>query len=396
MKRSTLVILGIVALSVLSFSQEGMGRNNKKSRVDYSKENLVGVDTYSFHEEERLKNSGSTGFLEIGMDTMIFERSVDEKNRVEPYLGFEFFPFENSNFYIDGKTSYRHEYSSSEKRYNKTMVELYGGSVYRNGKFFLNYKLGVRQDELKHTKVQHSTTLRFIPKATYDFTDKFGWYLKGAVGYAKVKGDERDQITQAFNLPFQNENYVNKIETGLSYRVNKTKLSLGVVNKSKEEYAGENIRWSYLAKVDHNLYTTKTLQVRPYVWGFLNPEVETGGNKNKTTFHNELGAMVGTRAIWNPMVDFSITADVVYLAQYKNVSNNGQPSGGNSNSKSTGKPGSGSGGGNSGGGNGGGSGSGSGGGSGTGPGSGTGGGSKSIKRSVEESVIIRLGFKKYF
>ncbi|MGL5645507.1 hypothetical protein, partial [Cetobacterium sp.] len=115
--------------------------------------------------------------------------------------------------------------------------------------------------------------------------------------------------------------------------------------------------------------------------------------KNRTTFHNELGAMIGTRAIWNPMVDFSITADVVYLAQYKNVSNTGQPSGGN-NSKSTGKPGSGSGGGNSGGGNGGGS--GSGGGSGTGPGSGTGGGSKSIKRSVEESVIIRLGFKKYF
>ena len=44
MKRSTLVILGTVALSVLSFSQEGMGRNNKKSRVDYSKENLVGVE----------------------------------------------------------------------------------------------------------------------------------------------------------------------------------------------------------------------------------------------------------------------------------------------------------------------------------------------------------------
>ncbi|MCQ8213098.1 hypothetical protein NON08_11345 [Cetobacterium somerae] len=394
MKRNTLVALGLIALSVLSFSQDGMGRNSKKNRVDSSKENLVGVDTYSFHEEERLKNSGSTGFVEIGMDTMIFERSVDEKNRVEPYLGFEFFPFENSNFYIDGKTSYRHEYSSSEKRYDKTMVELYGGSVYRNGKFFINYKFGVRQDELKHTKVQHSTALRFIPKATYDFTDKFGWYLKGAVGYAKVKGDERDQITKEFNLPFQNEDYVNKIETGLSYRINKTKLSLGVVNKSKDEYAGENIRWSYLAKVDHNLYATNTLQVRPYIWGFLNPEVETGGNRNKTTFHNELGAMVGTRAIWNPTHDFSITADVVYLAQYKNVSNDGQSSGGNVNSKSGGKPG--TGGGNSNGSGSGGSGSGNGSGSGTGPGSGTGGGSKSIKRSVEESVIIRLGFKKYF
>ena len=394
MKRNTLVALGLIALSVLSFSQDGMGKNSKKNRVDSSKENLVGVDTYSFHEEERLKNSGSTGFVEIGMDTMIFERSVDEKNRVEPYLGFEFFPFENSNFYIDGKTSYRHEYSSSEKRYDKTMVELYGGSVYRNGKFFINYKFGVRQDELKHTKVQHSTALRFIPKATYDFTDKFGWYLKGAVGYAKVKGDERDQITKEFNLPFQNEDYVNKIETGLSYRINKTKLSLGVVNKSKDEYAGENIRWSYLAKVDHNLYATNTLQVRPYIWGFLNPEVETGGNRNKTTFHNELGAMVGTRAIWNPTHDFSITADVVYLAQYKNVSNDGQSSGGNVNSKSGGKPG--TGGGNSNGSGSGGSGSGNGSGSGTGPGSGTGGGSKSIKRSVEESVIIRLGFKKYF
>lgn len=395
MKRSTIAILGTIALSVLSFSQEGMGRNNKKSRVDYSKENLVGVDTYSFHEEERLKNSGSTGYLEIGMDTMIFERSVDEKNRVEPYLGFEFFPFENSNFYIDGKTSYRHEYNSSEKRYDKTMVELYGGSVYRNGKFFLNYKIGIRQDELKRTKIQHSTALRFIPKATYDFTDRFGWYLKGAVGYAKVKGDERDQITQTFNLPFQNESYVNKIETGLSYRIEKTKLSLGVVNKSKEEYAGENIRWSYLAKIDHNLYTTNALQVRPYVWGFLNPEVETGGNKNKTTFHNELGTMIGTRAIWKPMSDFSITADIVYLAQYKNVSNNGQSSGGNS-GRSIGKPGSGGGNGNGGGaGSGGGNGSGSGTGSG-GSGSGTGGGSKKIQRSIEESVIIRLGFKKYF
>lgn len=386
MKKSSIVVLGLLATSVVSMSENNIRGYNKKQRALMTDENVVGVDTYSFHDQERAKESGAKGSIEIGMDTMIFERSVDEKNRIEPYLAFEVFPFEDSNFYIDGKTSYRHEYHTSEKRYNKTMVELYGGSIYRKGDFFLNYKIGLRHDELIHTKVQHSTTLRFIPKATYDFTDRFGWYLKGAVGYAKVKGDERDQITQAFNLPFQNENYVNKIETGLSYRVNKTKLSLGVVNKSKEEYAGENIRWSYLAKVDHNLYTTKTLQIRPYVWGFLNPEVETGGNKNKTTFHNELGTMVGTRAIWNPMVDFSITADVVYLAQYKNVSNNGQP-GGNSNSKSTGKPGSGSGGGN---------GSGSGSGSGTGPGSGSGGGSKSIKRSVEESVIIRLGFKKYF
>ncbi|MDX8336084.1 hypothetical protein [Candidatus Cetobacterium colombiensis] len=237
---------------------------------------------------------------------------------------------------------------------------------------------------------------RFIPKATYDFTDKFGWYLKGAVGYAKVQGDERNQMTQAFDLPFKNQNYVNRIETGLSYKVDKTKLSLGVVNKSKEEYAGENIRWSYLAKIDHNLYTTNTLQVRPYVWGFLNPEVKTGGNNNKTTIHNELGAMVGTRTIWNPTKDFSITADIVYLAQYKNVSNNG--SGPGSNRAAGSGNGNGSGGGNSGNGSSGGNGSGqgSGGGNGSGSGAGSGSGSKSIKRAVEDSVIIRLGFKKYF
>ncbi|MGL4976973.1 MAG: hypothetical protein ACRC5G_03060, partial [Cetobacterium sp.] len=289
MKKSSLVICGLLVLSGLSFSEENVRKNSKRNRVLLTDENVVGVDTYSFHDQERAKESGAKGSVEIGMDTMIFERSVDEKNRIEPYLGFEVFPFENSNFYIDGKTSYRHEYNTSEKRYKKTMVELYGGSIYKKGDFFLNYKIGLRHDELKHTKVQHSTALRFIPKATYDFTDKFGWYLKGAVGYAVVQGDERNQKTQQFDLPFEDESFVNKLETVLSYRVNKSKLSLGVINKSKEDYAGENIRWTYLAKIDHNLYTTDKVQIRPYIWGFLNPEIETGGNRNKTTLYNELG-----------------------------------------------------------------------------------------------------------
>ncbi|MEG1099519.1 MAG: hypothetical protein RSE03_06225, partial [Cetobacterium sp.] len=337
MKKRELVLLGMVAISSLSFGNDQIVRRNKKGMIK-SQEELIGVDTYNFHEEERAKKKGAVGLVEIGMDTMIYERSLDEKNRVEPYLGFELFPFENSNFYIDGKTSYRHEYTSTEKRYNKTMVELYAGSIYRTGKFFLNYKFGLRHDELKHTKIQNSTTLRFIPKATYDFTDRFGWYLKGAVGHAKVQGDERDFVTKDFNLPFENSNYVNRIESGLSYRINETKLSLGVVNKSEEEYAGENIRWTYLAKIDYNLWTTNILQIRPYAWGFLNPEVKTGGNNNKTTIYNELGAMVGTRVIYNPRVDLSLTADVVYIAQYKNVSNDG--SGGGSGS---GTPGSGGG-----------------------------------------------------
>ncbi|WP_297598419.1 hypothetical protein [uncultured Cetobacterium sp.] len=378
MRNKYLILLGLIALSSLSFANEQATRRNKRGMLRNSDE-LVGVDTYSFHEEERAKKKGAVGLVEIGMDTMMYERSLDEKNRIEPYLKFELFPLENSNFYIDGRTSYRHEYTTTEKRYNKTMVELYGGSIYRNGRFFLNYKFGIRHDELRHTKVQNSTTLRFIPKATYDFTERFGWYLKGALGHAKVQGDERDLKTKEFNLPFQNSDYVNKIETGLSYRLNGTKLSLGVVNKSDEEYAGENIKWSYLAKIDHNLYTTNTLQVRPYVWGFLNPEVKTGGNNNKTTIHNELGAMIGTRVIWNPRVDLSFTTDIVYIAQYKNVSNDG-----------------------SGGGTGGGNISGGGSGSGSGnkpkpkvnstPSS----GNNKIKRAVEDSVIIRLGFKKYF
>ena len=376
MKKSSIVVLGLLATSVVSMSENNIRGYNKKQRALMTDENVVGVDTYSFHDQERAKESGAKGSIEIGMDTMIFERSVDEKNRIEPYLAFEVFPFEDSNFYIDGKTSYRHEYHTSEKRYNKTMVELYGGSIYRKGDFFLNYKIGLRHDELIHTKVQHSTTLRFIPKATYDFTDKFGWYLKGAVGYAVVQGDERNEKTKQFDLPFEDESFVNKLETGLSYRISKSKLSLGVVNKSKEDYAGENIRWTYLAKLDHNLYTTDKVQIRPYIWGFLNPEVETGGNRNKTTLYNELVTTIGTRAIWNPTSDLSLTADLVYIAQYKNVSNNGSGSGSNS-----GKAGINSGNGNN-----------SGGGTSSGGNSGT----TSIKRSVEEAMVIRLGFKKYF
>lgn len=387
MKKSSIVVLGLLAISMVSMSENNIRGYNKKQRALMTDENVVGVDTYSFHDQERAKESGAKGSIEIGMDTMVFERSVDEKNRIEPYLAFEVFPFEDSNFYIDGKTSYRHEYHTSEKRYNKTMVELYGGSIYRKGDFFLNYKIGLRHDELKHTKVQHSTTLRFIPKATYDFTDKFGWYLKGAVGYAVVQGDERNQKTQQFDLPFEDESFVNKLETGLSYRISKSKLSLGVVNKSKEDYAGENIRWTYLAKLDHNLYTTDKIQIRPYIWGFLNPEIETGGNRNKTTLYNELGTTIGTRAIWNPTSDLSLTADLVYIAQYKNVSNNGSGSGSNS-----GKAGAGNGN-NSGGGSGNGNGSN---GSGGGTGSGSNSGANSIKRSVEEAMVIRLGFKKYF
>ncbi|MGL5202341.1 hypothetical protein [Cetobacterium sp.] len=391
MKKSSIVVLGLLAISTVSMSENNIRGYNKKQRALMTDENVVGVDTYSFHDQERAKESGAKGSIEIGMDTMVFERSVDEKNRIEPYLAFEVFPFEDSNFYIDGKTSYRHEYHTSEKRYNKTMVELYGGSIYRKGDFFLNYKIGLRHDELKHTKVQHSTTLRFIPKATYDFTDKFGWYLKGAVGYAVVQGDERNQKTQQFDLPFEDESFVNKLETGLSYRISKSKLSLGVVNKSKEDYAGENIRWTYLAKLDHNLYTTDKIQIRPYIWGFLNPEVETGGNRNKTTLYNELGTTIGTRAIWNPTSDLSLTADLVYIAQYKNVSNNGSGSGSGSGSNS-GKAGAGNGN-NSGGGSGNGNGSN---GSGGGTGSGSNSGANSIKRSVEEAMVIRLGFKKYF
>lgn len=361
------ITLGLLLLSMVTQGEE---------LKEQLKNEIVGIDIHTFHQEERARKKGANGLVKIGMDTILYESSLDDKNRVEPYIGFEVFPIKNSNFYLDGKTSFRHEYTSSEKRYNKTMVELYAGSVYRYDKFFINYKVGIRHDELKDTKVQHGTTFRFIPKATYDFTNNLGWYLKGSLGYADVKGDDRDQISKNYDLPFQESGYVNRIETGLGYRVNNTKLSLGVVNKSKENYAGEYIPWTYIAKLDHNLYTDKKIQIRPYIWGFLNPKIETGPSNKKENFENELGVMLGTRVTWNLKKDLSLTGDIVYLAQYKNESGSGKSLG--QSSKKT--PGSGSGGGNGNGGkpNGGGS------------------GSNSFKRGVEESVIVRLGFKKYF
>lgn len=375
-----------ITLGLLLLSSLLNGEEIKKE----SKQPIVGIDIHTFHQEERARKKGANGLIKVGMDTIMYESSLEDKNRVEPYIGFEVFPIKNSNFYLDGKTSLRHEYTSSEKRYNKTMVELYAGSVYRHEKLFLNYKIGIRHDELKNTKVQRGTTFRFIPKATYDFTNNLGWYLKGSVGYADVKGDDRDQVTKDYNLPFEESGYVNRIETGLGYRINNTKFSLGIVNKSKEEYAGEYIPWTYIAKLDHNLYADKHIQIRPYIWGFLNPEIETGPTNKKEKFQNELGVMVGTRVTWNAKRDLSFTADVVYLAQHKNESGEGSGSGTGSNNSR--KGGNGSGGGTGGGG----SNPGSGSGNGSGNGSGSGSGSGSFTRSIEESVIIRLGFKKYF
>ncbi|MGL5426900.1 MAG: hypothetical protein ACRDAS_03205, partial [Cetobacterium sp.] len=75
MKKSSIVVLGLLAISTVSMSENNIRGYNKKQRALMTDENVVGVDTYSFHDQERAKESGAKGSIEIGMDTMVFERS---------------------------------------------------------------------------------------------------------------------------------------------------------------------------------------------------------------------------------------------------------------------------------------------------------------------------------
>ncbi|MGL4253308.1 MAG: hypothetical protein ACRCR2_04560 [Fusobacteriaceae bacterium] len=174
-------------------------KNRKRGGMKFEK-----VDTYDFINESQ--ELGLGGFAEVGVDVYDFENKVKAKSFAEPYIKYEINPIKGSNFYIDGKLGQRYQYNrASDKQDNRESYEIYAGNIYEKGRFFINYKFGVRHQEFDtgdyinkaswdssqerwvwaspNGSLEKRTEWRFIPRMSYTFNDKWSWFLRGYMAY---------------------------------------------------------------------------------------------------------------------------------------------------------------------------------------------------------------------
>lgn len=331
----------------------GMGKNLTR-KVNLAEENVEEINQYGFESEKLLKKSGARGYFQTGVDNVLFTNPNKDKNQSYPYVKLEVFPFEESNMYIDAKMAYRFDYNKDHGvervpiksqgvsdfqniwgQTNAVYTDFNIGSIYQNGDFFINYKVGYDNFNFQNTKLAYRREYRFVPKASYTITETLRWYLKGYLGYVEAK-EKGQKVSQKSKI---HRGYIHKAESGFTYSISESlALSLGAVSRTEEIYAGEHVEWLYLGKIDYNLYSTENIQIRPFFWYMYAPEGRSGLNKSvPDKFKDEPGYKLGTFINYEFAEVLALETDISWNRMKRN-SNSGAGNQGGGNNQNSSKP----------------------------------------------------------
>lgn len=319
------------------------------------------VDTYDFLNETQV--AGLRGFAEIGVDVYDFENKVKQKSFAEPYFKFEVNPISGTNIYVDGKFGQRYQYNrESSRQDNRESYELYLGNIYSSGKFFFNYKFGVRHQEFDtgdylgkknpvtgawlaaNGSLESRTEYRVIPRMSYTFNDEWSWFLRGYMAWVEAElaskavansgggagsGGGGGNNPPKYTGVLKEGNYSHRLESGVAYKYNEDLRFVlsGISAVTGGSYAQEEIDWLGLGKVEYRVTNSKNLLSEAYLWAFWMPEVTTKAGGKENNFHNESAYRLGYKAEWEFAPDWTLRPEV-FAVYFKKNAGGGTGSGG--------------------------------------------------------------------